>query len=159
MAMSARRSFFAILVGTLLLALPSIAFGFYIDDYVLRAEVAGLVENSPPAWDLYRFTGDTPAEGRADIAAGKLRWWTSPELHVHLVRPLSSLLFVLDAKVFGAAPLGYHLVSIAWYLALVAAVGALLQHVLPGGAGTMAMLLSPSIRRTSFPGAGCRAIT
>lgn len=139
--MSARGAFFGVLVGTLLLVLPSIAIGFYLDDYVLRAEVAGLVESSPPAWDLYRFTGDTPAETRADIAGGKLRWWTSPELRVHLVRPLSSVLFALDTRVFGAAPLGYHLVSIAWYLALVAAVGALLQHVLPGGAGTLAMLL------------------
>jgi hypothetical protein len=141
MAMSTRRAFFAVLVGALLLALPSIAIGFYLDDYVLRAEVAGLVQGSPPAWDLYRFSENTPAERRADIATGKFRWWTSPELRVHLVRPLSSLLFVLDAKVFGAAPRGYHLVLIAWYLALVAAVGALLRHVLPGGTGTLAMLL------------------
>jgi hypothetical protein len=138
---SPRRALFTILALTLLLALPSIAVGFFGDDYILRAELSGLSPIHPPAWDLYRFTGTDAADNKAVVAAGGLMWWSAPALHMHLVRPLGSLLFAFDVAAFGDAPLGYHLHSIVWYLLLVAAVSALFRRILPEGVSTLATLL------------------
>ncbi len=52
------------------------------------------------------------------IDTGAYPWWMAPDFKLHFVRPLSSLLFTLEHAVFGDRPLGYHLVSIALYLAL-----------------------------------------
>ncbi|MGA7119910.1 MAG: hypothetical protein WBY94_07435 [Polyangiaceae bacterium] len=151
----------AILVVALLLSLPSVAIGFYSDDYVLRTEVAHTVPSAPPAYDLYDFTGATPAENEARIASGTLPWWTSPGIRVHLLRPLASVLFALDVRVFGTAPLGYHLVSIAWYLALVGLVGTLLGRLLPRGTGNLATLIFAIDQAHVFPWgwASCRHMT
>jgi hypothetical protein len=126
---------------TLLVTLPSIQLGFYNDDHALRAALKGTWPGAPPAWDLYRFASGDAAENRAAIAAGSMPWWTAPELRLHLVRPLASLLFALDYRVFADNPLGYHLHSIAWYLALIAAVGVLFRSLLTRATAHLALLI------------------
>jgi hypothetical protein len=107
----------------------------------LRAELDGTVPHGPPAWDLYRFIVGTPAANRVAMEAGVIPWWSAPELRVRLVRPLASILFAVDHRVFGNAPLGYHLHSIVWYAVLVAVVGLLLRQVLPRATAHLAMLV------------------
>jgi hypothetical protein len=132
----------AILAIVLGVALVTIRLGFYIDDYAIQAGLSGRWPNGPAAWDLYRFTYLDEAHNRAAIAASDLPWWTVPTLKLHLVRPLTSLGFLLDTKVFGnAAPLGWHLHSIAWYLLLVHLVGLVLRRLLPRGTANLAMLI------------------
>jgi hypothetical protein len=136
--MTPRRTLLVVLAVALAISLPSIALAFYSDDYALLSAVEGRLPIAPPSYDLYRFvSGDVAAR----IATGTLPWWASPQLHLHLVRPLASVLLAADVKLFGHAPLGYHLHSIAWYLALVAAVTALHRRLLPGATGTIAALL------------------
>lgn len=130
-----------ILAIVLLVTLPSIAIGFYADDYVLRAEASRVIPDAPPVYDLYDFTGATAAENQKLVEEGILAWWTSPGLRLHLLRPLTSLLLAADQRLFGASPLGDHLVSIACYLALVVAVGALLGRILPTGAAMVATIV------------------
>jgi hypothetical protein len=149
--MRARHSFLIILAVTIVLLLPSIAVGFFADDYFLSAELAHRTASPPPPWDLYRFAGNTSADTQALVASGALHWWTSPAFHLHLIRPLTSLLFALDAKMFGSAPLGYHVVSIGWYLALVTAVGALFRRLLPLSTASLATFLFAVDPAHTFP--------
>lgn len=131
-----------ILAVVLGVALVTIRLGFYIDDYAIQAGLSGRWPDGPAAWDLYRFTYLDEAHNRAAIAASELPWWSVPTIKLHLVRPLASLSFVLDTKVFGSAnSLGWHLHSIAWYLLLVHLVGAVLRRLLPRGTANLAMLI------------------
>jgi hypothetical protein len=140
-----------ILALALLVTLPSIQLAFYNDDHAMRAALRGTWPGGPPAWDLYRFANGDPTTNGAAIEMGGLPWWTAPGLKIHLVRPLPSFLFALDNAIFGAAPLGYHLHSLAWYLALVAAVGALLRRLLPRATANLALLLYALSTAHFFP--------
>ncbi len=133
------RAPWVILALTLLVTLPSIRVGFYNDDHPFRAALHGQWPGGPAWWNLYRFA--TPATNETAIENGILPWWTAPGLKIHLLRPLSSVLFAADDAVFGDAPLGYHLHSLAWYLVLVAAVGRLQRALLGRVSGNFAMLI------------------
>lgn len=131
-----------VLAIALALGLSTIQLGFYNDDYAIHAGLQGLWPNGPPVWDLYRFSYDGEAGNRAAIAHSDLPWWTAPALKLHLVRPLASLSFALDAKIFGtSSSVGWHLHSIAWYLLVVHLVGTVLRRVLPRATATIAMFV------------------
>ncbi|WP_437977233.1 hypothetical protein WMF11_09425 [Sorangium sp. So ce295] len=134
-------AFRAVLFVAFALALPSIAIGFHTDDYMILGFLARSYPGSPPWYDLYNFAPSGARDTQALIEASGLPWWTHPELKLHLFRPLASALLTIERLVFGSAPLGYHLVSIALYLALIAAVGRLFRKVLPGATAALALLL------------------
>jgi hypothetical protein len=131
-----------VLAAALAIALPTVSIGFFSDDHLMRSFLSGGWPGpSPPAWDLYRFATGDLLTNRAAVSVGGLPWWSAPELKLHLLRPLSSLLLYADYRVFGDAPYGYHLHAIAWYVALVAAVGALLRLLLPRATAQLALLI------------------
>jgi hypothetical protein len=135
-------AFWQILLLTLFVTLPTLTIGFYLDDHALRAFLDG---NWPgpevPFWDLYRFVTGDPQLNRSAIAVGVMPWWSAPELRLHLVRPLSSLLFWADYRVFADAALGYHLHTLAWYVALVAAVGKLFRALFSRTTAHLSLLI------------------
>ncbi|WP_433937435.1 hypothetical protein AB3662_22655 [Sorangium cellulosum] len=135
------RFFKAVLLVALALAAPTVAIAFYSDDYIFLCYLEGLIPGSPPWYDLYNFFSGDPRATQARIALGGMPWWADPELKLHLVRPLTSALITLERAVFGHAPLGYHLVSIALYVALVAAAGGLFFRVLPRATAALALLI------------------
>jgi hypothetical protein len=120
-----RRSLALFALCALVLALPSLAVGFCTDDHAFRA----LLHHDPPFgrpwWDLFRFASGDAAEGQLLRRAGVLPWWTAPDFKLHFIRPLAGGLFAACDRLFGDAPLGYHLVSIGLYVGLVVAVGCL----------------------------------
>lgn len=130
-----------ILALAAVLALPTLAIGFFADDYAFIASLQGKLAFSAPWWDLYNFTPASAEGVRAAIEGGQLRWWTSAELRLHLVRPLPSALFSAEWRLLGDAPLGYHLHSIAWYLGLVAAVSALYRRLFSASTSTLALYI------------------
>jgi len=133
-----------VLAIALALGLSSLKLGFYNDDYLLIAGVKGYWPHGPPVWDLYRFSYGSERGNLEAIADSGLMWWSAPAFKLHLVRPLASLSFVLDLKLFGdASSVGWHLHSIAWYLALVYLVGCVLRAVMPRATATanLAMLI------------------
>jgi hypothetical protein len=126
----------------LLVTLPSLTLGFVTDDYGFRAVLRAPPPYRRAAWDLFRFASGDPAQNAAAIVRGQLPWWTASDLRIHFVRPLTGLLFAADTALFGDHAVADHAVSIAWYLALVLAVGALYRRVLtPGAAPTLALLV------------------
>ena len=133
-----------VLAIALALGLASLQLGFYNDDYLLIAGVKGYWPHGPPVWDLYRFSYGSEQKNLEAIADSGLMWWASPAFKLHLVRPLASLGFALDLKLFGdGSSLGWHLHSIVWYLVLVHLVGSVLRASMPRAIATanLAMLV------------------
>jgi hypothetical protein len=130
------------------IACLSLNAGFDADDRTFRVL---LRDGVTPSYDLFNFSGDTPAENLALIQRGILPWWTNPELKLHLLRPLTSLAFTLDCAVFGRQPLGYHLHSLAWFAALLVAAWLLLRRVLPGRLGVLALLVFSLRAANAYP--------
>lgn len=122
------------------LALPTLTLGFAQDDYIHLLIFEGKWPLGSPM-DLFRFAGGDAEGMRRIVQEGPYPWWTLPELKIVFWRPLSSALALLDYRLFGREPLGYHLHSVAWYLGLVALFGAMLRRFLPGTLGMLALLV------------------
>ena len=140
-AFLARRWFLAVaILAGFALALPSLGLGFCIDDQGFRAvlEHSG---RSRLAYDLFRFAPDTPGAHEYMVTRGLLPWWAAPDLKLHFIRPLTSLLFALDDELFGANPLGYHVDSLLWTAFLLVAAAAFFRRVLPPVPAALALLV------------------
>jgi hypothetical protein len=130
------------------IACLSLNAGFDADDRTFRVL---LRDGITPSYDLFHFSGDTPARNLALVRTGILPWWTNPELKLHLLRPLTSLAFTLDCAVFGRHPLGYHLHSLAWFAALLVAARLILRRVLPGPVGVFALVVFSLRAGNAYP--------
>jgi hypothetical protein len=136
--LSDRRAIPAIVALGGLLALPSLQIGFYQDDWDL---IAALRRGVRPFYDLFRFaTGDLRGN-QALIGSGDYPFWIAPDFKLHLIRPLTSIVLSIDNAVFGNEPLGYHLDTLAWYVALLVGVSMVFRRVLPPAAATLSLLV------------------
>ncbi|HET9622326.1 MAG TPA: hypothetical protein VFP84_13230 [Kofleriaceae bacterium] len=134
-----RRAMAIVIAAVMALAATSISTGFLTDDHSFRAAARSTSEHAPAAYDLFRFSTGDAAGNRLRVWAGHLPWWSAPDLKIHFLRPLTSLAFAADVRVFDAAPLGYHLHSLLWYLAVLLGAAALFRRVLPAAAATIAL--------------------
>lgn len=136
------RALWLSVVCATVLALPSLFADFYCDDQgmVLRLEGAG----GSPVWspfELYTFASGKTNQLQQLADHGPLPWWTSDGLLLSFFRPLSSALFALDHALAGRHPLLYHVHSMAWYAAAVAAAALLFRRLLPEREAALAALL------------------
>lgn len=134
------RALWLCLLVALVLALPTLGTGFFLDDNIQLLIIEGRWPLGSP-FDIFRFAGGSPEGMRRIVQEGPYPWWTLPELKISFWRPLSSALAVLDHRLFGREALGYHLHSLAWYLGVVTLFGLLLRRLLPGALGMLALLL------------------
>ena len=134
-----RRALGVALALSLALAALSLGIGFVTDDQGFRAMLHATSEHAPASWDLFRFQRGDAAENALMIRFGHLAWWAAPDLKVHFLRPLTSLLFAADDRVFGDAALGYHVHSLLWFALLLAGVAALYRRILPPAAATLGL--------------------
>ncbi len=106
------------------------------DDFMLRGILHGEFEGlERPVWDLYRFLPGGESTAHA-IGVGGIPWFSSPELKLAFLRPLSSLLFAFDDAFLGGSVVAQQLHSGLWYVALCAGVAWYFQRRLGGlGAG------------------------
>jgi hypothetical protein len=105
--------------------------GFVADDYAQIGMLEGdyLVERSP--LNLFNFSDGSVEEGQTLMRGGFYPWWTDPRVRLSMLRPLACLMMWLDWEVFGDNPLGAHLHSLAWWLAMLTAVAVLFRRLLP----------------------------
>jgi hypothetical protein len=129
----------AIALGVLL-NLPSLGAGLAGDDYVQRAMLEGRYPVPRAAWDLFSFV-DGAAELEPLRAAGALPWWSQEDLRAAALRPLASLLIVLEHRWLRLSPLAQHVHSLAWFVVMVGAVALLARRLLPRAAAALAVLL------------------
>jgi hypothetical protein len=138
--MSPRRAHLGLVLLGLVLVLPSVGAGFFADDYLQIAQLEGWSANPVGPLDLYSFV----PPGRAKVAALVDRgapYFIAPNLKLRFFRPLSSALMALDHRLFGRQPLGYHVHTLLWYVALLAVVGALLRRAAPRSLALLAFLV------------------
>lgn len=108
----------------LALTLPALGLGLMTDD---RAFAEKFRRGDGPLV-VYSITQE-------EIAAGKERgmypWWTSSELRLHFLRPLSALSHELDYRVFAGAPWVMHLGNAVLYALIVLIAFQLYRAILP----------------------------
>jgi hypothetical protein len=142
--MSARHYSAALCLIALLAMLvraSAISVGLMSDDFMQHAMLAGLYpgEGYVP-FDLYAFLrrGETMV---AHVEQGTAPWWSVPELHGTVLRPLASVLLWLDHAVFPDAVEVWHAHSLVWFGAMIVAFGVLVRRLLPTSIALLAVLL------------------
>jgi hypothetical protein len=120
---------------------PAITVGLMSDDFMQHAMIAGLYpgEGYVP-FDLYGFLrrGETMI---AHVEQGTAPWWSVPELHGTVLRPVASVLLWLDHVLFPGAVVLWHLHSLLWLAAMIVAFGLLVGRLLPRSIALVAVLL------------------
>lgn len=107
---------------------PSLATGFAADDYLQRAMLDGSYPVARSPLDLYSFVKDERELARL-IETGTLPWWSDPSLELSALRPLASLLIVLDERWLGLSPRAQHVHSLLWLAGLIGAFGLLAREI------------------------------
>ena len=124
----------------IVLTLPSLGNGMFIDDYFHRARAQGLDLIPRSRLDLFNFcTGKENL--RILMELGILPWFASPDLKLAFFRPLTALLHYVDYTVWPTHPALMHAQSIAWYAVVVALVARLCRRLMPPRAAGLAAVL------------------
>jgi len=145
---TARHAWGIVLLGLLLHA-PSLFAGFWVDDYLLLLRLEGDLPGAP--WRLFDFGVFSDWDG-LDSPVGALPWWTSEDWTARFLRPLASGALALQHRVFGLAPVGYHLTSLALFAAvLVLAMRVFAALGLGDRAARLATLLLAVSKTGAFP--------
>ncbi len=116
-----RRIFLLALFLGLVLQLPTLGAGFFADDYVHQLVLRGTGGGMPMSrWSLYDFGAASNWRSLAfdNGGHGGLPWWTDADWKARFFRPLTSASLVFDHAVWGSFAPGYHLTSLALWLAL-----------------------------------------
>jgi hypothetical protein len=115
----------------------------FADDWDHYAMEVGIYPVARGPLARYDFVSGDRAEREAMMRRGRLPWWTDPNIHLAVWRPLSSLLSHVDFAWLGAAhyPAASHWHSLFWWLILLAGVAALLGDVLPLPAAGVGVLM------------------
>lgn len=104
--------------------------GFVADDYAQLGMLEGKYPVPRSPLNLYNFSDGSVHEGRILMRGGFYPWWSHPRLRLTMLRPLASGMIWLDFQMFGNNPLAYHLHTLAWWLAMLAAVAGLFYRLL-----------------------------
>jgi hypothetical protein len=102
----------AVLAAGVLLFLPTLDDGFFLDDYYHLAHL----ENHPRLPGVGPLSIYTFADGRTNrmdaVQGDVLPWWSAEGLRIDFFRPLSSLVHQVDHALYGRNPVGYHLTNL-----------------------------------------------
>ena len=133
----------------LLLLLPGLSAGFYLDDLwqhaLLDAHERGLDERSGLELALSLWSWDTGLPERPYLRTGApymAAWFSDLDLSVRFFRPLSAWTLMVNHKLGGADPFGYHVVNLAIWLLFAAAGLELHRRLLPAPGARPALLLA-----------------
>ncbi len=129
----------------LLLFLPSLDAGFYLDDLwhqaLLDARAGGLEESgSLELWSLH-----TSLPGHDYLEAGSPyanTWFADPGLGIRFFRPVSALTLLANRELLSSSPFSFHAVNLFLWLLLAAAVLELHRRLMPGKVNRPALLLA-----------------
>lgn len=128
-------------VAAIVISIPSLGFGFFMDDYALLLAAEGSNRFVQSPLSLYTFGLGDPEAMAPFIDAGPFPWYTLPDVRIEFCRYLSCVTMLLDTKLFGRfAPL-FHLHSILWYLVILWATRWIYGRTIPGGVGVLALLV------------------
>ena len=106
------------------LSLPALASGFSTDDHI----AAYKTQHGVRAWSLFAIA---PAEVAKGMMDGTFAWWTSPNLQVKFLRPLTTLSHIADFHLWRDAPWAMHLVNGLLYAVMAAMAWGLYRELAP----------------------------
>ncbi len=116
------RAFTVITVIGLLLVLPSLAAGFFADDfahYVLVNEPDLIKQrDSLSLFHLFSFIDTNVERSQQLVALSMIPWWVNPEFSVDFWRPLAEITHYIDYRYFSSFASLMHLQSLVWYALL-----------------------------------------
>jgi hypothetical protein len=153
-------------IGAILVMLPALKTGLFLDDLPQRAlELRPgqlpprMHETGNPAdsgslptvlRDLY--FNRTPQDMAAMKNYGMLPWWTADNLRLGLWRPLSAFTLWLDYRLFPDSPALMHAHNIAWFAAIVLVLTLVYRRLMgPGWVAGLAAVLYLLDGNTYFP--------
>lgn len=139
----ARRPYACAFAAATLVSSFTLAFGFFIDDYLMLMTIDG---RTPITrwWSLFEFGAGSVEANQAMLDWGPMPWWALEDLKIRFFRPLASALMTLDRRVFGDWAVGYHAHSMLWYLLFCGAAAAIFRRAALGvgaGLGALALLV------------------
>jgi len=134
------RGYYLALAAGTVVALTTLGFGFFADDYLHFVTVEGHNDLGSP-FDVFVFGNGNTEAMRPYIEKGPYPWFMDLEFKGHFFRPLSSFLMALDYQVFGHCAPAFHAHSILWYILLCLAAMLILRRSLPPAIGVLALLL------------------
>jgi hypothetical protein len=108
----------------LALCLPALSLGFMTDDHLHRS----LGQTSTDPLSLFKLSSTQAAYLRS---IGELAWWSSPQLSIHFLRPLSTLTHLAEFHLWPDAAWAMHLASGLIYAALCGLAWLLYREFLP----------------------------
>ncbi len=115
--------------------------GFASDDFIEPAMLDGVYPSPRGPLDLFDFVRGTPDDNRTLMHYGALPWWTVSGLRLAMLRPLASVLIIVDRKLFGSDPFPYHVHSMLWWVALMLVAAALFRRLFPRPVASIAIVL------------------
>lgn len=128
----------ATLLG-ILLALPTLSSGFFLDDYQQR-----IILLTDPSANAFEFFHRGTAATEAWLQNGVLAWWTHPQTKVVFFRPIAQWLMQLDYRLWPDSLPLMHLHSVFWYGIAVLVAGLTYREIMPTrwAAGLAAVLFA-----------------
>lgn len=134
--LSRRGARHAPLLAAFLLTAVAVPSGRATEDWVFQSVARGQAHLFPWVVNLWGSDALIPESERPGVLAylkmtGLTPWIAYERFKVVLWRPLASLTHHLDYRLAPDSPWIWHLHSLLWYVALVAAVGALYRRLLP----------------------------
>ena len=119
--------------AAVVLSLPSLPSGWYLDDLVHRAqflEVGPLTDGSNMTHRMFDFVSGDPGQLLAYKELGVAPWWAADELALRFWRPLSAFTHVVDYAFWPDSSFLMHLHSVAWLTLLVMATWLLYRRLI-----------------------------
>ena len=114
---------------------------FFLDDYWQLEKAAGLrTEWNNCSFDLYCFFDGTP-EAYNKAQNQILAWYANPDFKLMFWRPVSSMLSILDYRLFGFNSTGYHIHLFLWYMVLLIAIGFFLRRFFSDSISFLSLIL------------------
>jgi len=137
----------AVIVVALVLALPSLFSGFFIDEYVQAARWRASVDHVDGNGivdfpnDCFLFAGGDQAAYQREMEHGMVAWWQAPDWKIHFWRPLSAGTHAIDLFLWPSNALLMHVHTLLWFLGLLYALYALYRQFLTPRVACLALAL------------------
>lgn len=136
-----------VIVVALLLTLPSLFSGFFIDEYVQAARWRASIDHIDGKGlldflnDCFLFAGGKQALYQREMEHGMVAWWQAPDWKIHFWRPISAATHAVDLLLWPSSALLMHVHTLLWFLGLLCALDALYRRFLTQRAACLALAL------------------
>jgi hypothetical protein len=133
----------ALALVAVVLSTPAYFADYQIDDWVHQARLRGddiLPNRIHSTLELFSFMDGTEAFHSYAVADGSAPWYTSPDMLVSLLRPVSAATHWFDHAVAPGVPLVAHLHNVLWFLLVVVLATFLFRSVYRDRAGPAALI-------------------